>query len=61
MDNTLRAALAYDDHAEDRGIHPDQRRTCHQCQSWADHAHHPITNQRISWAAYRAHRASRAR
>lgn len=55
----LAAALAADDTAEDHGMHADDRVTCHQCQSWADHAHHPSTNTRITldeWAAYKASR-----
>jgi hypothetical protein len=55
----LAAALAADDAAEDRGMHADDRRTCWQCQSWADHAHHPATNARMTldqWAAYTAAR-----
>jgi hypothetical protein len=35
----LQTALAIDDAGEDLGAHPDDRITCHPCQSWADHAH----------------------
>ncbi|MGH8572822.1 MAG: hypothetical protein ACREX8_09625 [Gammaproteobacteria bacterium] len=45
---TLDAALARDDEAEERGMHADNRETCHQCQDWADHAHHPLTSTRIT-------------
>jgi hypothetical protein len=50
----LAAAIAADDAAEDAGdIDGDARSTCHRCQSWADHAHHPADNSRISIGAYR--------
>jgi hypothetical protein len=55
----LTAALTRDDAAEDRGMHGDDRLTCWQCQSWADHAHHPLSNRRMSldeWSDYRAER-----
>jgi hypothetical protein len=55
----LARALAADDAAEDRGMHADDRRTCHQCQGWAGHAHHPTTNTVISLAEYAAIRARR--
>ena len=29
-------------------MHADDRETCYQCQDWADHAHHPSSNARIS-------------
>jgi hypothetical protein len=54
MNQKLQEALAYDDRREDAGMHPEERTTCHQCQSWANHAHHPITNRRITWAQYGA-------
>ncbi len=41
MDSELADALKQDDAAEDRGMHGDDRATCHQCQSWIDHAHDP--------------------
>jgi hypothetical protein len=44
----LASALQGDDWLEDHGMHGDERRTCHQCQSWADHAHDQITNRRIT-------------
>lgn len=49
----LSDALRRDDRAEDQGMHADDRETCFQCQSWADHAHHPSTNARITIAEYR--------
>jgi hypothetical protein len=48
----LSAALQRDDRAEERGMHADDRQTCYQCQDWADHAHHPHSNARISLAEY---------
>lgn len=55
----LAAALAFDDDAEEQGMHGDDRSTCHQCQSWADHAHHPTTNTQITEAEYAAIRNRR--
>ncbi|MFD7645921.1 hypothetical protein ACFV4P_35410 [Kitasatospora sp. NPDC059795] len=36
MTLSLAAALAADDAAEDAGMHPDDRTTCHQHQDWAE-------------------------
>lgn len=44
----LQRALEYDDRREDEGMPADDRNTCHQCQSFADHAHHPHSNARMS-------------
>lgn len=46
MDQKLRAALDRDDALEDRGMHADDRRTCHTHQSWAEDCedrHSPLT------------------
>ena len=48
----LAAALAADDAAEASGMHPNDRVTCWQDQSWADHAHNPITNERMTVAEF---------
>lgn len=38
----LAVALAEDDRAEDYGMHADDRRACHRCQTWAGPEHrHP--------------------
>lgn len=42
----LAEALQGDDWLEDHGMHADERRTCFTCQSWADHAHDPLTGRR---------------
>lgn len=52
-EKALTAALARDDEAEERGMHADNRETCHQCQDWADHAHDWLTNARITLEEYR--------
>ena len=44
---SLAVALVEDDAAEDRGMPPDDRRTCWTCQSWADHAHDPLSGRRV--------------
>jgi hypothetical protein len=44
----LAKALADDDDAEDRGMHADDRRTCHTCQTWATEAH---LNSDAHWKA----------
>jgi hypothetical protein len=56
----LNAALIADDAGEDTGeidgseIGGDGGRiTCHSCQDWADHAHHPLTWDRIPISVYR--------
>lgn len=36
MSKKLAAALAKDDKAEDAGMHPDDRTTCHAHQGYAD-------------------------
>lgn len=51
-DADLATALARDDVAEDHGMHAGDRKTCWRCQSWADHAHHPITGYRITLDEY---------
>jgi hypothetical protein len=43
----LAETLRLDDTLEDHGMHGDDRRTCHTCQSWADHSHNPLTGARI--------------
>ncbi|QYN41129.1 hypothetical protein K1T35_48185 (plasmid) [Pseudonocardia sp. DSM 110487] len=59
MSEQLRKALARDDALEDQGMHADSRQTCHQCQSWADHAHHPRNNAVITWAEYEQYKKAR--
>lgn len=49
----LDLALVLDDALEDLGGCADDRVTCHGCQSWADHAHHPHNGQRITVQRYR--------
>lgn len=56
MDPQLAATLVAEDAAEDRGMTPADRLTCHTCQSWADHAHDPLTGRRISLAVYEERR-----
>ena len=53
-DKALAAAIRRDDRDEDKGMHGDDRKTCYQCQSWADHAHDPNSNVRITDEEYRA-------
>ncbi len=48
-----------DDAAEDSGMHGDDRATCHQCQTWADLAHDPVGNMRITQDEYQAIRQRR--
>lgn len=55
----LAAALVRDDTAEDRGMHGDDRETCHQCQDWADHAHNPTSNSQITLDEYEDIRSRR--
>lgn len=55
----LMAALTLDDQLEDAGVPADDRETCHTCQSWADHAHHPHTGRRITRDEYATHCAAR--
>lgn len=38
-DQKLRAALIRDDEAESRGMHADDRETCHTCETWATYEH----------------------
>lgn len=52
----LAAALQLDNRLEDLGVHADDRATCWSCQDWADHAHRPLTGERITLAQYRAQR-----
>lgn len=52
VDRRLRRALDRDDRREDEGMHADDRVTCHQCQSWADHAHEPLSNRVITLEQY---------
>lgn len=59
MNPQLAAALAKDDAAEEAGMHGDDRSTCWQCQSWADHAHIPYTGHRITLEEYSAIQARR--
>lgn len=47
-DRDLAAALRRDDEREEQGMAPADRETCHQCQSWADHAHDLLTGRRMS-------------
>ncbi|MBT0771767.1 hypothetical protein KIH74_22695 [Kineosporia sp. J2-2] len=35
----LADAIAADDAAEDQGMHPDDRATCHRCRAWATPEH----------------------
>ncbi|MER5350606.1 hypothetical protein ABT093_09770 [Kitasatospora sp. NPDC002551] len=43
MEKKLAAALDRDDAAEDAGMHPDNRETCHTHQCWAHEcADHPM-------------------
>lgn len=44
----LAEALSADDQLEDLGQPADNRITSWTCQSWFDHAHHPLTGQRIT-------------
>lgn len=48
MVSKLADALKQDDNAEDSSMHGDDRAICHQCQIWADHAHGPVGNARIT-------------
>ena len=59
MVSRLSAALRRDDDAEDRGMHADDRQTCHPCRSWADHAHDPWSGQRITRDEYTERKARR--
>ncbi|MFI5736201.1 hypothetical protein ACIA49_39165 [Kribbella sp. NPDC051587] len=43
----LQEALLLDNRLEDNAMHADDRRTCHPCQDWADHRHHPLTGVRV--------------
>jgi hypothetical protein len=56
----LADALRCDDTLEEvHGMHGNERVTCWQCRSWADHAHHPWTGvcmTRSEWDAYIAAR-----
>jgi hypothetical protein len=52
ISNRLRDAIERDNNGEDQGMHADDRETCHQCTEWADHAHHPHTNKRITTDEY---------
>ncbi len=50
-DPRLAAALAADDRAEDAGMHPDDRSTCHTHQSWfEDCKDSPVHNDPIGHA-----------
>lgn len=52
----LAAALTADDAAEDAGMNPDDRQTCHPCKSWADHAHDAWSGARITLDEYQERR-----
>lgn len=60
IDGDLALALRIDDTLECvYDMHADGRMTCYQCQTWCDHAHHPITNETMTpeqWDAYTAAR-----
>jgi hypothetical protein len=43
----LAATILLDSELEDLGMHGDDRRTCHSCQSWADHKHEKLSGRRI--------------
>ncbi len=43
----LQEALLLDDRLEDNAMHADDRLTCHSCQDWADHRHHPLSGVRV--------------
>jgi hypothetical protein len=50
-DERLASALTADDAAEDAGMHPDDRTTCHTHQSWFDDCKtDPIHTEPISHA-----------
>ncbi|WP_427896708.1 hypothetical protein ACQHIV_42240 (plasmid) [Kribbella sp. GL6] len=55
----LSETLTLDTQLEDAGAAADVRETCHDCQSWSDHAHHPHTGSRITLDEYAAHCAAR--
>ena len=40
--------LAYEDVAEEMGMHADDRLTCHTCRNWADHQHTPAELDRLA-------------
>lgn len=46
-DGDLRTALRLDDMLEDAGMPGDQRLTCYDCQTWADHTHNPAAGKRL--------------
>lgn len=56
----LAEALRFDDQLEDLGLAADDRITCYTCQSWCDHAHHPLTGRRISVQDYRRYQQGAA-
>ncbi|MER7331754.1 MULTISPECIES: hypothetical protein [unclassified Micromonospora] len=51
MSDDLADALAADDAAEDAGMHPDDRLTCHTHQCWLeDCADHPMHTRPATYA-----------